>query len=148
MVFGLFEGGIELLTEKTSYSFGETVKGKIRLKLKQPKNAKALELRFWGEVTQTTVQFGSSTDTKQQKRIVSEVRVALDGEKEYFNQEYPFEFALPKRDAHELNDALKTIVGVAQTLTGGFPNTKWFLQARLDVPMSLDINKTMQLNIV
>jgi len=153
VVFGLFEGGIELLTDKTNYKFGETVTGRVRLKLKQPKKAKALELRFYGEKSKgVAISLGSSpkmTKSNAAERI-SEVRVTIDGEKEYFNQEYPFEFNLPTQNPAGLPDSelAKTAVQVAAAFAGGTINIKWFLEAHLDIPMSIDISKKIQLNVV
>ncbi|MFH0922961.1 MAG: hypothetical protein V1811_02790 [Candidatus Micrarchaeota archaeon] len=152
MVFGLFEGGIELLTDKTSYAFGETVTGKIRLKLKQPKKANALELRFYGEKSKgVAVSLGSSSNRagSNAPERIAEVRITVDGEKEYFNQEYPFEFALPKQNPVGLPDSefAKTAIQVVAAFSGGTINVKWFLEAHLDLPMSIDISKKIQLTV-
>jgi hypothetical protein len=153
MVFGLFEGGIELLTDKTSYVFGDVVTGKIRLKLKQPKKANALELRFYGEKSKgVSISIGPSqkrTESNATERI-NDVRITIDGEKEYFNQEYPFEFTLPKQNPVGLpeSELAKTAMQVVSAFSGGTINVKWFLEAHLDIPMSIDINKRIQLNVV
>ena len=140
MVFGLFEGGMELLTDKTSYSFGETVTGVIRMKLKQPKKAKALELRFWGETT------GSSKGKPSAKtNRINYVSTPIKGEQDYFNEEIRFEFALPKKqEMPDFGSLGNAIAGMANALA---PKPKWFLEAHLDIPMSLDIGKKIQLNI-
>ncbi|MFH1779880.1 MAG: hypothetical protein ABH803_01905 [Candidatus Micrarchaeota archaeon] len=147
MVFGLFEGGIELLTDKTSYSLGDTVTGVIRMKLKKPKKAKALELRFWGEVTKTSVGFSSGkTSTTQKTEKINFVSIPLKGEQEYFQEEVKFEFALPKQnEIPDLGGIGNAVLGFAKALA---PKPKWFLEACLDVPMSIDISKKIQLNIV
>ncbi|MCK4491033.1 MAG: hypothetical protein KAU03_00310, partial [Candidatus Altiarchaeales archaeon] len=51
MVFGLSKGDIEISLEKYNFSPGDTIKGKVSLKLKKPVNAKQLRLVFVGEKT-------------------------------------------------------------------------------------------------
>ena len=72
----------------------------------------------------------------------------LDGEKEYSSCEYPFEIALPKIPEPKLEGTAGTIVGIVQGLGLTPSPIRWYLKASLDLQMSLDISKTVQLNVV
>jgi hypothetical protein len=148
MVFGIGEGKIEIETDKQSYSAGEKVKGKVRLTLNQPKKAKGLRLKFYGERRVQNVSMGSRGGTST--RIVQEYpqEITLGGEKEYpaGMTECDFEFTLPspQRAAPQGDNPLAGVFGM---LVGDpWANVVWYLDASLDLPMSLDINKKMQIS--
>ena len=152
MVFGLFEGGIDLVVDKLNYSFVEKINGKILMKLKESKQGKALWLHFWGEYETFNV---NKKGEREQKLIkIQQTSLQISGEKHYFNEEYPFEFVIPpspfsSQNPQQLTGVLKNVVGVMQAFTPSNPRTvRWFLQAQLDVPMSVDFRKQVQLNIV
>jgi len=143
MVFGIGEGKIEIILDRINYSPGDTVKGTVKLELKSPKKAKELRLRLWGERTERV-----GTKNSEKKRVIHEFTLTLDGEKEYSSGEYPFEIALPKIAEPKLEGTLGGIVGIAQSLGMTASPVRWYLKASMDLPMSLDISKTVQLNVV
>jgi hypothetical protein len=150
MVFGIGEGKIEIETDKQSYTGGEKVKGKVRLTLNQPKKAKGLRIRFYGERRTTTRSVGIGTSSRSSTHIEQLYlqEISLGGEKEYPAglTECDFEFALPspQRAAPQGDNPL---AGVINMLVGDpWANVRWYLDASLDLPMSLDINKKMQVS--
>ncbi|MEM3555743.1 MAG: hypothetical protein QXF56_03440 [Candidatus Micrarchaeia archaeon] len=143
MVFGIGEGRIEITLDRVNYSLGDTVKGTVKLELKSPKKAKELRVRLWGERTRS-----KSGKHSGGKEIVHEFTLRLDGEKEYSSGEYPFEIALPKLPEPKLEGKVGDILGVAQTLGLVASPPRWYIKATLDLPMSIDISKTIQLNVV
>lgn len=141
MVFGIGEGKIEIILDRVNYSLGDTVKGTVKLELKSPKKAKELRVKLWGERSRA----GKS---KSNKEIIHEFTLRLDGEKEYSSGEYQFEIALPKLPEPKLEGKVGEILGVAQTLGLVASPPRWYIQASLNLPMSIDITKTVQLNVV
>jgi len=147
MVLGIGEGKIEIVTEKQSYSAGERIKGKVRLTLSQPKKAKELRIRFYGERKVRSVAVGSRSGTSTRVEQVYPQEVSLGGEKEYPSgvTEYDFEFLLPtpQRTAAQGDNPIAGIIGM---LAGDpWANVRWFLDASLALPMAFDINRKMEI---
>ncbi|MFH0836071.1 MAG: hypothetical protein V1834_02805 [Candidatus Micrarchaeota archaeon] len=150
MVFGLFEGGIEVMTDQTNYKWGDKVTGKIRMKLKGPKKAKALELRFYGVKSGGVKVSAKGVENSKDTQRIAEVRVPISGEQEYHQEEIPFEYQLPAQNPMGAmgSGAAATAMQAASLLTGGRGySMKWFIEAHLDIPMSVDISKSIQLNV-
>ena len=142
MVFGIGEVKIDIITDKMNYSMGDSIKGKVVLQLNVPKKAKELRLRLWGERTHY------SNKGAQRKEYVYDYTLTFDREKEYTNSEYPFEIALPKMPlGQQPTGLLGEIIGAAQAMGAAPTQVKWYLEASLNMPMSLDITKKIQLNI-
>lgn len=144
MVFGIGEGKIEIMPEKMNYSYGETVKGKVKLELKAPKKAKELRIMLTGE--RSAPSLGRRRGTERQ--TVHSFKLVLDGEKEYSSGEYDFEIKLPAMPTAKRPEGVAgTLTDVAQVL-GAVPGPiRWYLDASLSMPMSLDITKRVQINI-
>ena len=141
MVFGLFEGNkVEIVLDKPSYKFGEEITGKVMLDIKTPKKAKKMRVKLYFEyqTMRTVIRMVGSPPRQTQMQETSTARaaeqeLALDGEKEYGagHFEYPFKFTC------------QNVI-----LAGGFVKTVgWFLDASLDVPMSVDVSKKARLDI-
>ena len=156
MVFGIGEGKVDIVLEKLNYSPGETIKGTVKLQLNSPKKAKELRVRFWGErnVRTTSRTFDSASHKSVErpttrKDIVYEFKLTLDGEKEYTGGEYQFEIAVPKiPEPPKLEGTAAMLVGIAESLGAAPSPVRWYMNAILDLPMSFDINKTVQINVV
>lgn len=142
MVFGFGEGSIEIRLEKLSFSAGETIRGKVFLKVDKPKKARRVRVEFFGE---RTVGYGKNRRTER----VYAFSLDLSGEREYVGAfEYPFEILIPSDAGSKQlpNDTLGTIMNVASVF-GGVSPTRWFVSASLDVPMGVDISKKIQISI-
>jgi len=149
-MFGFGKKEIEIFLEKYNYSLGENIGGKISLKLNKPTKAKALKVGLIGErlITET----GRTTDGKisshQRKEYVFNFEMPLDGEKEYSQGEYNFEIKIPTNISQNLpgglaGDLLKTV----QILAGNKSNVYWYIIAKLDIPMGIDVSNRIQINI-
>jgi len=140
MVFGIGEDWIELVLDRQDYRPGDTMKGQLRLTLGKPKKARGLRVQFYGEATQ------GSGKHRHTRRVYGQT-VRLGGEQEYpaGTATYDFEFRLPVL-ANTMSGG--GVVGsVFNFLADSFSNTKWYVDASLDVPMALDINKKMRINL-
>ena len=159
MVFGFGEGSVELLLDKTNLAFGETVHGKLNLKLKKGKNARQLRVRILAERTSTQYSgaMGGRSGSRTQKDVVFSTYVILDGEKTYSppGKEYEFKIQVPAKNAlpsdsmPELGGGVGTALKAAQML-GGFGRSsqiKWFVEGALDIPKGRDISKRIQVSV-
>jgi hypothetical protein len=150
MVFDFLKPGIDILIEKYNYSPGETVKGKVVLKLKKPTKAKQLKVGLIAErkIRETQVISGK-TSIRERNEIAYRFEMPLDGEKEYFSGEYNFEIKIPTSLAQAnlpegvAGDIIKSI----QILAGKESALFWYIVAYLDIPLGLDISKRVQINI-
>jgi hypothetical protein len=148
MVFGLFEGSIELQLDKTNLAFGETVHGKLNLKLKKEKQARQLRVRLEAIQTQRTM---SSKGSRTQETVIYSTEAILDGEKTYMppGQEYEFSIQAPARTAlpAQIEGGIGTAIKAVQMLSGMQSYTKWYINASLDIPGGMDINKRVQISV-
>lgn len=103
---GLFGSGnkITLTLEKYEYNPGETIKGKVSIKLKKPTTARKLEVALIGtkiEKYRTTRTYGttghrrSRPDVSESQEIIYNQSVPLGEEKEYLEEEHTFEINIP-----------------------------------------------------
>ncbi|MBN2067920.1 MAG: hypothetical protein JW744_05620 [Candidatus Diapherotrites archaeon] len=159
MVFGFGEGSIELMLDKTNMAFGETVHGRLNLKLKKAKSARQLRVRILAERTSTQYSgaMGGNRKSSTQKDIVFSTDLIVDREKTYSppGQEYEFKIQVPAKNAlpsdsmPALSGGLGTAIKAAQML-GGFGRSsqiKWFVEAALDIPKGVDIKKRVQVSV-
>ena len=144
MVLGIGEGSLEIVLDSTQFKPGETIKGKVKLDLKSAKKAKGLRIGFYGEI-QTTHYHRGKRETQVER--VHERNCDLGGEKEYSAgvSEYGFEIALPVVEARK---PAGDVVGKVFDFLAPDPltRTKWYLDASLELPLSFDINKKMQVD--
>lgn len=141
MVFGIGEGNVDIILEKSSFKAGEQIKGKVVLDLKGPKKAKELRIILKAEKE-------GYRDGKRTKRTIHSAPITLDQEKEYpaGKKEYDFEFTLPTQGTDPGDGLVGDVVKAISFISGS--GIKWYLDASLDVPMSMDISKKIQLNVV
>jgi hypothetical protein len=146
---GLFGGEkITLMLEKYNYAPGETIKGTVTLKLKKPTKARKFEVEFAGvkEERQTGMGIGpTSSDRRQRQRVyLYRFKMPLGGEGEYQQGEYPFEITIPpdvKQSAAQAEGKLGTAVSALKAVSGIHSRIDWYVHAKLDVPMKLDVSK-------
>jgi len=145
MVFGFGKGKIEVFLEKYNFSHGETIKGRITLKLKKPVQAKALKVGLVGE--KATTQY-ERKGTSQSKTHFYNFEMPLDGEKEYLEGEYTFEIKIPANVLQaQPGGAVGDIVKSIQLLSGKDVRISWRIIAKLDISSGLDVSKKVQVNI-
>jgi hypothetical protein len=147
MVFGIGEGKIEIILPKTNYSGGETIKGKLVLTLNQPKKAKGLRVELVARQKQK-----QRSHSAKGGDIITEVDVfrfpsQLKGEGDFSSSEYEFELKVPDVPGASPAPKLELIPGVLSIgAPSGYP-MMWRVTASLDLPMSLDITKTVPITV-
>lgn len=152
MVFGIGEGSIEIQLPKFNYTQGETIKGKLVLKLNAPKKARELRVELVAErrITQTRIgTSGRRTHTSIER--VYEFKLPLRGEGEFTSSEYDFELQVPKFSAAVPGEVAGTPEGigaVVRTLLSLPSPPSWYVIGVLDIPLSLDITKKVQISVV
>ena len=133
MVLGLFEGSVEIITNKSFYSPGESVTGRIKLNLNQSKQADALRLRFYGELRNDD----SSGRIHQREVIISGKKTYPQGQ-----SDYPFELKLPIIKKQKMEGIVGSVMGFFDPVK----RARWYLSASLDVKMSFDIYKRRRID--
>jgi hypothetical protein len=148
---GLFgKEKITLLLEKYDYKPGEKIKGKIKLNLKKPILARKLEVKFIGrrvDKKSSTSIAGLASGSKGHHSTTSYTNIfdfsmPIDEEKEYQNQEYPFEIKIPE-DILQNNPTLEGKLGQVSTafrmIAGVSTRIDWIVHAQLDIPKKFDV---------
>jgi len=147
MVFGFFEAGkIDINLAKLNYSKGEEIVGEISLTPKNPIKARGVKVTLYSETTSTQV---TSSGMSKSTRRTFEFAMPLDGEKEYSPtlQKYEFKIKIPS-DSNIAPEGLPgQIAQAVKFISTGNQVTKWFIEAKLDIPGGFDINKKVQINV-
>ena len=149
MIFDFLKPGIDIIIEKYNYSPGETVKGKVVLKLKKPTKAKQLKVGLIAErkIRETQVISGK-TSIRERKETAYRFEMPLDGEKEYLSGEYNFEIKIPTSLQATLPEGIAgDLIRSIQILAGRESNLFWYIIAYLDIPLGIDVSKRVQINI-
>ena len=148
------KGKIEVAISKTHFAPGDTISGKVALTLKKPVKAKEVSISLVGEQTTTRGGGLAGGERKEQKERFYNFKVSLDGEKEYSQgREYPFEIKIPadilsaRGQLPQPGGAAGQAFKIAQAVAGAGISTKWYLQAKLDVPHGIDIKKETHVTI-
>ena len=152
---GLFgKEKITLMLDKFNFKPGDTIKGNISLHLKKPMHARKLEVSLIGKrKTRRRTSRGSQTYYE----TIYDFDIPVDGEKEYQNEQYPFEIKIPsdilsdKTARDQIQDTLEEKIGTAGTfvsaMTMGTYRINWEVRAQLDVPMKLDVKNSQDIVI-
>lgn len=155
MLFG--KGKIEMILGKYNYKPGETITGDINLKLKKTIRARGLTVQLIGEETisgRSSRQDGSEADR------IYDIKIPLDGEKDYKGGTYKFEMKIPetildrtykKEEREAPGGKIGTAVKAFKYLTSEPERIRtivnWYVIANLDVPKAFDVTKEQQITI-
>jgi hypothetical protein len=154
-MLGFGKGKMDVQLDKYNYTLGETIRGKVTMKLKKPVYARELRVVLCCEKITRTYRPGhrigrtyrmGHTHTRVTK--IYEFKLPLDGEKEYpqGNYEYPFEIKIPEYvDIPRPSE--NTVVRVLQFLSGPNMQIKWYIAVSLDVPKGIDVKKRVDINV-
>jgi len=143
MVFGIGEGKINLELNTHDVTAGGKISGKLKLELNSPKKAKELRVELIGEQLRRS---GDST----KKVVVYRFKRSLGGEQEYTGGEYEFELQAPQTTELE-QKAQEGVAGAllgAAKLLGAIRPIEYYVVGTLDLSMSMDINKKVQIAVV
>ncbi|MBD3389684.1 hypothetical protein GF415_01890 [Candidatus Micrarchaeota archaeon] len=142
MVLGIGEGKMDLELNSYDVTLGGEISGKLVLELNSPKNAKELRVELVGEQWQTR-------RGKRKKVGVYQYKEVLGGEKEYTSGEYLFQLQAPVKTGIE-KKAEEGVAGAvlgAAKLLGAVSPVEYYVIGTLNLPMSLDINKKVQIAV-
>lgn len=145
-MFGFGQKQIEVVLDNLNFSQGDTIKGKVVLTLKKPTHGKALKVGLSGEKTVTQM---SSRSTNRYIEPVFNFEMPLDGEKDYSKGEYNFEIKIPSDLIKPKSESLDgDVVGALKFVAGRSESSvRWYVKAKIDIPMRPDINNRVQINI-
>ncbi|HLD59724.1 MAG TPA: hypothetical protein VI912_01920 [Candidatus Bilamarchaeaceae archaeon] len=152
MVFGIGEGKIELMLDRLNYGYNDTIKGKLKLELKKPCNAKELRVELFAvksiRKTNTDFKTGRTRSTTSDETIYN-FNLSLGGEQEYATKEYDFEIKTPPQPTQSAHPVPGWVSGAVDVLNmlGGTSPVRWYVSASLDRSMSLDVSKKVQITI-
>ena len=154
MLFGKNKEKIEIHLEENSFSPGETIRGKIALKLDKPMQAKSLNITLIGQALSEKQNIGVKTDEGKFDFLKEEIKV--DGKKEYYIDIYPFEIKIPENallKAKNWKDQIPALKLTKDLLDSDIikpdwhEEYKWYIEARLVKKLSIDIKKKEKINI-
>lgn len=154
MVLGFGEGSIDLMLNKTNFAFGETVEGKLNLKLKKEKQARQLRVRLQTEFLRSSggpalIQTGQPRQSE--KQILYQTETVVDGEKLYAppGGEYEFKIQVPQKSAMPPmpQGGLATAIGAMNMLGGVRTTITWRVIASLDIPGGRDVSKSINISV-
>lgn len=147
---------ITLLLDKYDYRPGEKITGKVKLNLKKPTSARKLDVSFYGlkvdrqsSVAVAPMMSGRSRHRNSTHYVkVFDFKMPISGEKEYQNEEIPFEIKIPDTIL-QTNPSLQGTLGQASTairmIAGVSSRIDWYVKAQLDVPKKLDVKKKQKI---
>ena len=141
---------ISLMLEKYNLTPGETAKGTVKLNLKKPAYARKLLVSLIGV---RKVRRGNNW----QWQTVYDFDMPISGEKDYQNEQIPFELKIPpdildpRTSQQAIQDSLEDKLGSAGTfisaLSVGAGKTEWKIKAQLDIPKKLDVKATQDIQL-
>jgi hypothetical protein len=152
--FGKYKMALSL--EKYNYKPGEKIIGNIKLDLKKSLQAKKLEVSYIGRRVdkQRSISIaGMASGSKGHSNRISytniiEFDMPVDGEKEYFDQNCPFEIMIPD-DILQNNPTLEGKMGQASTalnmIAGLSSRIDWIVCAQLDIPKKFDVKQSQKI---
>lgn len=143
MVLGIGEGKIDLELGSHDVASGGIINGTLLLELNAPKKARELRVELIGEQWQTRAG-------KRRKVQVYKFKKSLGGAQTYQGGQYKFELKAPQKT--ELEKKVEggiagALMGAAKML-GMVSPIEWYVVGTLDLGMSLDITKKVQIAIL
>jgi hypothetical protein len=144
------KGSIEVIPERYSYNLGETIKGKIILKLKKPVKSDKLivGLRCDKSERVSSIRSRSGSGSRREKYTLFDFSQPLENEKEYTPAEYSYNFSIkiPENISQTPEGITGTFVESLQTLSGRNPSIKWYIHSTLQC-QGVNLRKDVQVNI-
>lgn len=133
MVLGIGEASLELLLDRANFTQGETITGRIRLKINEPSEARELRVEFYGE-----------TGSGKHRRRVHYQKQQLSGSRTYrTGEEIPFSIQLPSNIYPA--SFPQGFWGSVQHLFTAEP--RFYVHASLDLPGKMDAFRITQVFI-
>jgi len=143
------KGSIQIIPDKYNFSSGESINGKLILKLKKPVHARNLVIGLKCERIERNSQNSSNrSQPKTTHTTLFDFNQPLEGEKDYASSEYIYTFSinLPKDELPKLQGITAMLVKSAQILMGQTYSVKWYLYAELQCD-GLNLSQKVQVNV-
>ena len=152
------KGTINMLLSKYNYKPGDSITGNLNLLMKKGKKpviARGLSVALVCRETVTTRKRGETSTTTHD---IFDLKIPLDGEKEYTGGAYEFDIGIPETILEgivappEAQDgkgmkAAKAFRFLATGERGSTSRVAWYVVANLDIPRGLDVHKEAQITI-
>lgn len=144
MVFEFLSGGMKIVTDKETYKLGETVNATITLDLRSPVKARGamatLRAYYQQRTTHRNIGSSHSNSSTQNVTLFADERV-LDKEQEFKGKkDYPVTFTIPNDPNLLSQPGMLGFIGGRTVF--------WEINAKLDIPMGMDIGATKRLNVI
>ena len=141
------KGSITITPEKYNYAPGETIKGKILLKLKKPITADQLIIGLRCQRTERSTSLNTGKSQPSTSNIF-DFNQPLEGKKDYAPSEYPYDFAItiPQNVSPQLEGIAGSLVKSASILMGQNASLRWYLYAELECD-GVNLSKEIQVNV-
>lgn len=145
------KGKIEIQLSNYSFSPGDTIEGKIILRLKKPVESNSLNVGLVGMQKTVSPKFsGRSAGSETHYQEVFNFKQPLEGKKGYpiGEKEYSFKIKVPLNIMSKAgnNPLADTVVRSMQILSGNMSAIQWYVKANLEVP-GFDLSKKVQINM-
>jgi hypothetical protein len=139
-MFEFMKGKVQIDILRTSYKPGEKIQGTVRMNLDKPIKARGVVVGL-----KATRVEGSG---KHQRTVtLYEFEKPLDMEREYRPQPYEYKFELDVPDLKlKVPNFTGFFGGILNALVRSNP-VRWSLFAKLDIPMGIDISKTVRIDV-
>jgi len=148
---------IEIELEKNSFSPGETIRGRIILKLNKPVHGKELLIIFTGQ----KINRGLSPTGQLFREVHTcfKKRVQIDSEKEYYDGNmYVFEVEIPEDILEKAKNSEENLfpLGISKRIIKEYESIgraewheeiKWYIEARLKKQWGKTIKKRIKIDI-
>ncbi|NMB80925.1 MAG: hypothetical protein GYA14_03825 [Ignavibacteria bacterium] len=151
-IISMMKGKIEINLNNFNFSQGESITGKVILKLKKPVEAKSLKIGLIAESSsKTRITAGNSdpVNSNSQKSILFNFSQPLDGEKTYpaGQTEYDFSINIPRNASPSStgNAVADSVIKTAQ-IVSNLSNPRWYVIAELEVA-GFNLSRRVQVNI-
>jgi hypothetical protein len=154
---GLFSKGKASITiPKTNFYPGEVIQGAVNLMVDKPTLADEFHISLIGEKQVTVRRRTSKGDyvNETETTRIYDFKQTLDGAREYAGPtQYGFSIQIPQDILAGLQPQTTQaggFFGFVQTAANAMssaPRYSWYLQATLNIPKSLDINKKADITI-
>lgn len=134
MVFGRGKKEIEVTIDKSSYSPGDTISGKLVLNLKKPVDARALRVELIGDVR--SIHMGGMGMRRGHMHHSSgrgyNFKMDLDGEKTYSGGEHEFQLKIPQTLQAPGQGGAAGAMRAIGAMMGSFSSVSWYVRGVLD----------------
>jgi hypothetical protein len=151
MGIGFWKGKIDLKMDRYKFSPGDVIEGDLTLTLKKPTKAREITIRLLGEEKITERHHGNSGSRTETRKVrIFDLKIPLDGEKEYTEGKYHFKIPIPKdlfREGAKPEGFLGDVSNVLEGLSGRRSRIEWKVIGNLDIPMGFDLSKKQNIVI-